>query len=94
MTDNIIERAIERFDFEKVHGVMEVLKRKWYVHAKDTIPTIGEMKQCVRDLYYDIKNRNDDYTNSSTGGFTVTLYKEDDIDWISLVFTLEHIETD
>jgi hypothetical protein len=89
MKEELIERAIDEFDFEKVHGVMELLKWKWYNHAENKVPTIDEMKKCIRDLYKDCDGEN----SVCTGGFSVQKYMEDDIEWVSISFTLEHSET-
>lgn len=80
-----IEEVIENFDFVKVHKVMESLNWTWV--NKNKIPSIKKMKKHVRELYEDCKKNKLDCCSS--GGFEVSIWKEDGEEIINVKFILE-----
>lgn len=69
------KKAMQEFDFEKVHKVMEFLNWKWYDVG---VPSVVKMKgvcedlfrKCLVDLYLDSECN---VANISTGGFTIVV---------------------
>lgn len=83
-----IEEVIENFDFVKVHKVMESLNWTWVTKKKKVkIPSIKKMKKRVRELYEDCKKGKLDCCSS--GGFEVSIWKEDDEEILNVRFILE-----
>lgn len=84
-----IEEVIENFDFVKVHKVMESLNWTWANNkkSKNKIPSIKRMKKRVRELYEDCKKGKVDCCSS--GGYEVSIWKEDGEEIINVKFILE-----
>ena len=82
-----IEKVIENFDFVKVHKVMESLNWTCENNKKKKIPSIKRMKKHVRELYEDCKKSKQDCCSS--GGFEVSIWKEDGEEIINVKFILE-----
>lgn len=84
-----IEEVIENFDFVKVHKVMESLNWTWANNkkSKNKIPSIKRMKKRVRELYEDCKKSKLDCCSS--GGYEVSIWKEDGEEIINVKFILE-----
>ena len=71
-----LEELIEGYNFQKIHSVMNFLNWNWYGKG---IPSIENMKDCIRELYnLAIQESNFD-TTFGTGGFSLKLYKDGSI---------------
>lgn len=72
--------AISTFDWEKVNDVMKYLDWDWYSLEGTHVPTIDEMIQHVRNLFYscfqELCHSGQDTLSFASGGFDVTLTKE------------------
>ncbi len=79
--NNRFEELESTFNWEYVHWVMEQINWTWDMNGEEQrVPTISEMKQCVRDLLQELTL---DSTEISSGGFVL---KRGDDDVIELHF--------
>ena len=93
--ENKFEEILDEFDFRKVHKMMEKLEWKWsFLEGKYEVPKISEMKKTCRRLFFDsfenFTKYNMSESNASTGGFCVTVYKDEKSnEQVMLQFILE-----
>jgi hypothetical protein len=66
--NNHFEELESTFNWEYVHWVMEQINWTWDMNGEQRVPTISEMKQCVRDL---LQEFTPDSTEISSGGFVL-----------------------
>lgn len=76
MLNTLSEKIIRNFDFQKVLNYMTDVNWKWTkVDENDNlvqaVPTLDELKNCVRDMFDDVITNNDTRYSLSTGGFSV-----------------------
>ena len=91
-----IRDIMERFDFEKVHGIMKSLDWKW-AFSKEGTPTVEELKS---EAYRLLAMACEEKTNVSTGGLRAVYEneyegpwgEEDDDPYIALEFVAEECE--
>jgi hypothetical protein len=89
--ETYIERysyVCDNFDFEKVHGVMELLDWKWCTKTGFKVPSVSQMvilcHKLFEDCYKELEQRSYPI-ETSTGGFTVSVDTEGHV---GLKFTL------
>lgn len=85
------EETLNRFDFAKVHDVMEHLDWTWW-DSKHT-PTQERMIAAVTELFNNTMSRNyEEFTNAYcySGGFCVTIYNDGKV---RIQFIVEDIES-
>ena len=90
----VIEKVLNSFNFEKVHGVMELTNWTW-VQSSGKVPSVAIMKDVARGLLADVSYM-DAGSTVSTGGFraskTLSGFGEDVKEILSLEFVLEQSE--
>ena len=86
----VIEKVLSNFDFEKVHGVMELTNWTW-VQSSGKVPSVAIMKDVARGLLADVSYM-DAGSTVSTGGFRATKIQDEDIEGLSLEFVLVQSE--
>lgn len=74
---------IERFDFEKVHAIMNLLDWKW--GQSQSVPTIQELRQASSDLMTKLLVY-DTPVKISSGGFVAEKYFTEEGSFIGLYF--------
>ena len=60
------EGILEKFDFGKVHGVMESLNWVW----GDSVPSEEQLKKCAGELLDNLESSPEDIGAVSSGGFS------------------------
>ena len=91
ISQEMIDEAINGFDFEKVRKAMVALDWKWWHDGGMSVPEILEMKRVVFELISDIQNG---FTEARTGGFSVRYDKHSRELSISFVVTSLSIDPD
>ena len=78
-----LDEIMDWFDFERVRKTMNALDWKWMDNPES--PTVQELKQKVRELFWSCYDRKADF--SSIGGFKVRIDYEEDFAECSFVVT-------
>lgn len=89
-----VEPLMSEFDFEKVQRVMEMIDWKWSHPEPAHVPSVDELKECVRKLWAQVVESKGG--SSRTGGFEVYCYEpsEDEGSGESgIIFWLERVCT-
>ena len=68
--EELIDKIIENFNFEKVHKVMQTLNWGW-MRSDVEVPSVGQLVLCAKELLQDVSKKNVG-TSISTGGFKAT----------------------
>lgn len=87
--EQMIERVLERFDFEKVHAAMSLFGWTWtHEGGERYVPDVPEMEYCAEKLIDSVMEHFGEgtYNSNSTGGFRATLDANDEL---TLEFILE-----
>jgi hypothetical protein len=64
------EKALARFDFEKVHAIMKLLDWTWWDDPNDP-PTITKVENNARELFKNLIESGD--RSHSSGGFKISV---------------------
>lgn len=89
-----IDEVLDKFDFEKVHHVMEFLEWTWGGDEDSHIPDIPELRKTARKLLKDASEIKKGRRCTSTGGFYAEAeYYRKQI-YLRLYFAVEEQETD
>ena len=86
----VIEKVLNSFNFEKVHGVMELTNWTW-VQSSGKVPSVAIMKDVARGLLADVSYM-DVGSTVSTGGFRATKIQDEGTEGLMLEFVLEQSE--
>jgi hypothetical protein len=71
------EEALDNFNFEKVHMIMQFLGWTWFADNANP-PSIMQMKKEVETLFNDVLNGSD-IISTGSGGFKVSVYMNGDV---------------
>jgi hypothetical protein len=77
MIPSSIDRLLDRFPFDRVAAVMELLDWKWGTGDARHKPTIAEMRSTARQLLENVQK--DNVIESGMGGFVATYYVDEGI---------------
>lgn len=86
MSQELIDKIMDEFNFERVHKAMVALNWEW--SGSDGVPTIGELRRQARQLLKELTNNKNRVVG--TGGF----YAYQDFETVGLRFELSRYETE
>lgn len=89
ISQEMIDEAINGFDFEKVRKAMVALDWKWLVNGVVMIPEIRDIKKIARML---IERIGEDCLCIGTGGFEVCYDKDEEL--LTLRFKIDSLSID